>query len=114
MHVGETNQSLLVDDGNSILKNLDELNNEDMPSEEEDNEDDPEMLADLEQRQEDLIEEFMGLTFDLKTEKVDEMRAQLKADGLSREEQKVRVTELEKQIVALRRKGVKALKSSFA
>ena len=76
MHVGETNQSLIVDDGNSILKNLDtDINNEDMPSEEEDNEDDPEMLADLEQRQEDLIEEFMGLTFDLKTEKVDEMRA---------------------------------------
>ena len=67
---------MIVDDGNSILKNLDtDINNEDMPSEEEDNEDDPEMLADLEQKQEDLIEEFMGLTFDLKTEKVDEMRA---------------------------------------
>ena len=76
MQVGETNQSLIVDDGNSILKNLDtDINNEDMPSEEEDNEDDPEMLADLEQKQEDLIEEFMGRTFDLKTEKVEEMRA---------------------------------------
>jgi len=50
-----------------------------MPSEDEDNEDDPEMLADLERRQEDLIEEFMGLTFDLKTEKVDEMRQACKS-----------------------------------
>jgi len=47
--VGETNQSLIVDDGNSILKNLDtEINNEDMPSDEEENEEDPELLADLE------------------------------------------------------------------
>ena len=42
----------MVDDGHSILKNLDsELNNEDMPSgDEEDAEDDPEMLADLDRK----------------------------------------------------------------
>lgn len=70
---GEGDKSLLVDDGHSILKNLDsEINNEDMPSgDEEEAEDDPEMLAELERRQEDLIEEFMGLTFDLKQEKVE-------------------------------------------
>ena len=67
----------MVDDGHSILKNLDsELNNEDMPSdgEEEDADDDPELLAELDTKQEDLIEEFMGRTFDIKTEKVDEVR----------------------------------------
>ena len=77
LQVCEADKSLMVDDGHSILKNLDsEINNEDMPSDgEDDQEDDPEMLADLERKQEDLIEEFMGRTFDLKTEKVEEMRA---------------------------------------
>ena len=88
--VGAVNQSMLVDDGHSILKNLDsELNNEDMPSgDEEEAEDDPEMLAELETKQEDLIEEFMGKTFDLKQEMVEEARAACKAEGLSREETK--------------------------
>lgn len=48
--VVENDKSLLVDDGHSILKNLDsEINNEDMPSGDEDDEaeDDPEMLAEL-------------------------------------------------------------------
>ena len=74
--VGEAEKSLMVDDGHSILKNLDsEINNEDMPSgDEEEAEDDPEVLAELERKQEDLIEEFMGRTFDLKQEKVEEMR----------------------------------------
>lgn len=103
MHVvtngGET--SFVVDDGHSILKNLDsEINNEDMPSgDEEEAEDDPEMLAELERRQEDLIEEFMGQTFDLKTEKVEATRAACKAEGLTRDESKVKVSEVEKQIV---------------
>lgn len=74
-------KSLLAD--SFMLRNLDdgeELDNEDgMPSDEEDdNEDDPEMLADLDTKQEDLIEEFMGRTFDLKTEKVEEVRKQCK------------------------------------
>ena len=106
----------MVDDGHSILKNLDsEINNEDMPSGDEDDEaeDDPEMLADLDGKQEELIEEFMGRTFDLKTEKVEEMRAQCKEEKLSRDETKVKVAELEKKIVTLRRQGVKALKQSF-
>ena len=109
-------KSLMVDDGHSILKNLDsEINNEDMPSDAEDDdaEDDPEMLADLERKQEDLIEEFMGRTFDLKTEKVEEMRAQCKEEKLSRDETKIKVGELEKKIVTLRRQGVKALKQQF-
>ena len=47
-----------------------------MPSdgEDDDAEDDPELLAELDTKQEDLIEEFMGRTFDLKTEKVEEVR----------------------------------------
>ena len=91
LHVCEGDKSLVVDEGNSILKNLDtELNNEDMPSdgEDEDVEDDPEMIAELERKVEDLIEEFMGMTFDLKTEKVEETRAQCKAEKLNREETK--------------------------
>ena len=115
LQVVEGDKSLLVEDGNSILKNLDtELNNEDMPSDGEDEEDDPEMLAELERKVEDLIEEFMGLTFDLKTEKVEEMRAQCKSEGLNREETKAKVSEVEKQVVAVRRKGVKELKQVFA
>mmetsp|Transcript_31708 Transcript_31708/g.41997 ORF Transcript_31708/g.41997 Transcript_31708/m.41997 type:complete len:93 (+) Transcript_31708:1413-1691(+) len=55
----------------------------------------------------------MDRTFDLKTEKVEEMRAKCKAEGLSRDETKAKVAELEKQVVVLRRKGVKALKSIF-
>ena len=118
LQVCEGDKSLVVDEGNSILKNLDtELNNEDMPSdgEEEDMmEDDPEMLAELERKVEDLIEEFMGLTFDLKTDKVEETRAQCKQEGLNKEETKSRVTDVEKKVVALRRKGVKELKARFA
>ena len=77
INVIDADKSLTVDDGHSILKNLHtELNNEDMPSdgEEEDADDDPELLAELDTKQEDLIEEFMGRTFDIKTEKVDEVR----------------------------------------
>ena len=111
--VVENDKSLLVDDGHSILKNLDsEINNEDMPSGDEDDEaeDDPEMLAELDAKQEELIEEFMGRTFDLKTEKVEETRAQCKADGLSRDETKAKVSEMEQKVITLRRQGVKALK----
>ena len=53
---------LQIDEGNSILKNLDtEIDNQDMPSDvdEDDPDEDPEMLAELEKRQEDLIEEFL-------------------------------------------------------
>lgn len=116
LQVVENDKSLLVDDGHSILKNLDsEINNEDMPSGDEDDEaeDDPEMLAELDAKQEELIEEFMGRTFDLKTEKVEEMRAQCKADGTSRDETKAKVSEVEKKVVTLRRQGVKALKQMF-
>lgn len=113
LQVIEGDKSLLIDDGHSILKNLDtELNNEDMPSdgEDDDAEDDPEMLAELDTKQEDLIEEFMGRTFDIKTEKVEEMRSKCKADGLAKDEIKVKVAEVEKKVVTHRRQGVKALK----
>ena len=116
LQVVENDKSLLVDDGHSILKNLDsEINNDDMPSGDEDDEaeDDPEMLADLDSKQEELIEEFMGRTFDLKTEKVEETRAQCKADGVARDETKAKVSEVEKRVVTLRRQGVKALKQMF-
>lgn len=42
------------------------------------------------------------------------MRAQCKAEGLSREEAKVKVSEVEKKVVTLRRQGTKALKQRFA
>ena len=116
LQVVEGDKSLLVDDGHSILKNLDsEINNEDMPSGDEDDEaeDDPEMLAELDAKQEELIEEFMGRTFDLKTEKVEEMRAQCKSEGAARDETKAKVSEVEKKVVTLRRQGVKALKQMF-
>ena len=90
LNVVEQDKSLLVDEGHSILKNMDtDIDNEDMPSgDEEEDEDDPEQIAELERRQEDLIEEFMGRTFDLKQEKVEETRAACKAEGLSRDETK--------------------------
>ena len=64
LQVVENDKSLLVDDGHSILKNLDsEINNEDMPSGDEDDEaeDDPEMLAELDAKQEELIEESQAV-----------------------------------------------------
>ena len=105
LQVVEQDKSLLVDDGHSILKNMDtDIDNEDMPSgDEEEDQDDPEQIAELERRQEDLIEEFMGRTFDLKQEKVEETRAACKAEGLSRDETKQKVSEIEKKIVTLRR-----------
>ncbi len=116
LQVCEQDKSLLVDDGNSILKNLNtELDNEDMPSgDEEEDEDDPELLADIERKQEDLIEEFMGRTFDLKTEKVEETKAACKEEGLSKDDTKVKVAAIEKQVTALRRQGTKQLKALFA
>lgn len=116
LQVCEGDKSLVVGEGHLILKNLDaELNNEDMPSDQdEEAEDDPELLAELERRQEDLIEEFMGRTFDLKTEKTEEVRAKCKAEGASREETKEKVKEVEKKIKELRKQGVKALRSIFA
>lgn len=48
---------------NSILKNLDDdIDNANMPSDgEEDADEDPEMLAELEGKQEDLLEEFLEM-----------------------------------------------------
>jgi len=56
----------------------------------------------------------MGRTFDLKTEKVEETKAACKEEGLSKDDTKVKVAAIEKQVTALRRQGTKTLKALFA
>ena len=103
-----------LDESNNILKNFEsEINNEDMPSDEEDVEESPELLAELEQKQEDYIEEFMGRTFDFKQEYMEEVKADCKKQGKSREETKQATAEAEKKVKDIRRKGTKALKQMF-
>jgi hypothetical protein len=112
---GDQEKLVRLDESNHILKNLDtDLNNEDMPSDEEDVEENPELLAELEQRQEDYIEEFMGRTFDLKQEYTEEIKAECKKDGLSRDETKAKMAAAEKRIKEVRRQGTKQLKKYFA
>ena len=66
----EVDKSLIkLDTSNNILQNFDsEINNDDMPSDEEDCEENPELLAELERKQEEFIEELMEKSFDVKAE----------------------------------------------
>ena len=79
----------------------------------DDPEEDPQMLAELEQRQEDLIEEFLELAFNKKQEHTEEVKADCKKNSVEKEETKKLVAEAQKKMDQLRRKGTKALKEQF-
>ena len=97
-----------------MLKNLDgEIDNNDMPSDEEDCEENPELLADLERKQEEYIEEFMERTFDVKAEYLDQVKAQCKTLGIKGADLKAKTQEAEKKIKEIRRTGTKELKQMF-
>jgi hypothetical protein len=53
----------------------DDIDNDQMPSDEElDGDDDPEMLAELERRQESLVEEFLEVAYAAKFERVEQLK----------------------------------------
>ena len=84
-----------------MLKNFDtELENEDMPSDvdDDDPEEDPAMLAELEKRQEDWIEEFLELAYTKKHEYGEEVKAECKANGVSKDDTKTKVAESAKKM----------------
>ena len=76
----------------SMLRGLDEdgLLEEDHSAgseDEEDADDDPELLADLERRQEEIVEQFMEIAFAHKHEVVEELKASFKGNkDVSKEE----------------------------
>jgi len=74
----------------SILKNLnEELDPDEMPSdEEEENYDDPEMLMELEKRQEELLEEFLELAYTKKHETIEELKVDIKSQKMDKAEER--------------------------
>ena len=80
----------------------------------DDPEEDPEMLAELEKRQEDFIEEFLELAFTRKQEHTEEVKADCKKNSVDKDETKKLVSEAQKKMDQLRRKGTKALKEKFS
>ena len=84
----------------SILKNLNEdLDPDEMPSdEEEENYDDPEMLMELEKRQEEILEEFLELAYTTKHEKQEETKIQCKQSKMPKAEEKELIKETNKKL----------------
>jgi hypothetical protein len=60
-------------DPSGMLEGLnDDIDNDQMPSDEElDGDDDPELLAELERRQESIVEEFLEIAYAAKHERVE-------------------------------------------
>ena len=99
----EKSFNILIEEGNnnSMLKNFDgPLDNNEMCTDvdDDDPEEDPEKLAELEQRQEDLIEEFLELAFNKKQEHTEEVKADCKKNNVEKEETKKLVAEAQKKM----------------
>ena len=63
---GEPNENIL-----NGLNDDEVIDNEQMPSDEEDGEDNPELLQQMEQRQEEIIEEFLEIAYNAKHESLE-------------------------------------------
>ena len=73
-------------DDNSILKGLDDEDlDKGMPSDEDD-EEDPELLADLERRQEELLEEFIEIAMQSQEEILNEIKVACKGKKMKAKE----------------------------
>ncbi len=67
---GEPNENIL-----NGLNDDEVIDNEQMPSDEEDGDDNPELLQQMEQRQEEIIEEFLEIAYNAKHESLEQLKA---------------------------------------
>ena len=107
---GEPNDSML-----NGLCDDEVLDNEDNPSDEEDGDDNPELLAQMEALQESLIEEFLEMAYSAKHERVEALKQSFRGNkDVSKDEQKVQLKELQGKMDTMRKQGVKQIKSNLA
>lgn len=87
-------------------------------SDEEDSADadeDPELLAELEARQEVIIESFIDIAFEVKADMLEDLKSSYKGNKeITREEQKENVTRLGKFMDDKRKSGVKMVKARLS
>jgi hypothetical protein len=96
-------------DVSNILNNLDDdelLDN--MSEDEEDDEETPELIAEVESREETIIEEFLEQAYSAKHEQVEALKASFRGNkDISKDDQKVRLKELQAKMDSLRKQGIK-------
>lgn len=96
-------------DVSNILNNLDDdelLDN--MSEEEEDDEETPELIAEVESREEAIIEEFLEHAYSAKHEQVEALKASFRGNkDISKDDQKVQLKELQTKMDNLRKQGIK-------
>lgn len=93
--------------GDSLLNGLcdDEvLDNEQMPSDEEDGDDNPELLAQMEARQEEILEEFLEMAYTAKHERVEALKTSFRGNkDLSKDEQKAQLKQMQEKMDTMRK-----------
>ena len=93
----------------------DVLDNEQMPSDEEDGDDNPELLSQMETRQEAIIEEFLEMAYSTKHERVEQLKASYRGNkDISKDDQKTQLKDLQDKMDTMRKQGVKLIKAKLA
>lgn len=95
---------------------LRELQSEIEPSDfdEEADEEDPEALAELEKRKEEILEEFLELAIQKRYEAAEEVRAECKRAKAPKDQEKKRLQEVQAAMDALRKAGIQEIKKKLA
>jgi len=95
-----------------ILKNLEDGSDID-PDDNEDEDDDPEILQELEKRKEDIMEEFLELAYQKKHEAVEEVKAECKKNKTPKDQEKKRMAEVKLLMDSKRKEGMLDIKKRF-
>lgn len=105
-------QSPAVVDGESsnfILNNLDNVSSEDG-----DEEDEQQYLLEYENRREGLIENFVEQVYEVKADRLDEARQQLKSENASVEDEKAKIAQVKKDCDVFKKESLKKMKAKIA
>ena len=79
----------------------------------EEEDDDPEMLAELERLKEEILEDFLEFAYQKKHEIVEEVKAECKRSKAAKDVEKKRVGETQAAMDAKRKEGMKAVKEKL-
>lgn len=111
---------------NMLLKNLDcrsdiepldnVFDDEEVENEEEmeEDDDDPEALADLEQRKDEIIEEFFAIAIQFKHEALEEVKQDCKLNKVPKDQEKKRIAEVTAAMDQKKKEGMKEVKQKLA
>ena len=81
---------------------------------EDEEDDDPEQLAELEHLKEEILEDFLECAYLKKHESVEEVKAECKRSKVAKDVEKKRVGEIQAAMDAKRKEGMKAVKERLA